>query len=72
MIFRRVFWSFGPSIKGFKYCGPFISVDDTYLYRRYDEKLLITVVFYANNRLFQTSRQPLKTRKNNRYITSCY
>ena len=50
--FKRVFQSFGPSIEGFKYCRPLINVDRTYLYWRYDEKLLIAIVFYANNRLF--------------------
>jgi hypothetical protein len=51
--FREFFFlSFGHCIESFKYCRPLISVDGTYLYSQYDEKLLIAVVFYANNEIF--------------------
>ena len=46
---------FGAYIEGFKYCRLVINIDVTYLYGRYDEKLLITVAFDANNRIFSLS-----------------
>jgi hypothetical protein len=52
MIFGRVFWSFGSCVESFEYCKPLISVDDTPLHERYDEKLLIVVTFDANIELF--------------------
>ena len=55
MVFERVFFFFllfGPCIEGFKYYKPLISVNDTHLYGQYAGKLLIVVVFYANNGLF--------------------
>ncbi|KAK9982949.1 hypothetical protein SO802_032474 [Lithocarpus litseifolius] len=47
-----VFWSFGPSIDGFKYCKPVISIDGTHLYGKYQEKLLVTMTTDANNKVF--------------------
>jgi hypothetical protein len=44
--------SFDPYIKGFKYYKSPINADATYLYKRYDEKLLIAIAFDANNELF--------------------
>jgi hypothetical protein len=44
--------SFDPYIKGFQYYKSPINADDTYLYKRYDEKLLIAIAFDANNELF--------------------
>jgi len=34
-MFRCVFWSFGPCIKGFAYCKPIVQVDGTWLYGKY-------------------------------------
>jgi len=44
--------SFEAYIEGFKYCRLVINIDGTHLYGRYDEKLLITIAFDANNRIF--------------------
>ena len=52
IVFERVFWSFGSCIKGFMNYRSLINIDSTYLYKWYDRKLLIIVVFYANNKLF--------------------
>ncbi|CAI9279156.1 unnamed protein product [Lactuca saligna] len=41
--FRRVFWAFAPSIKGFQYCRLVISIDDTHLYGKYKGKMLIAM-----------------------------
>ena len=46
------FWSFTPCIDGFKYCKPVISIDGTYLYGKYQGKLLITMATDANNKVF--------------------
>ena len=45
-----VFWSFGPCIDGFKYCKPVISIDGTYLYGKYQGKLLVARATDANNK----------------------
>jgi len=45
MIFEKVFWLFGYCVGGFKYRGPLIIIDGTYLYGRYEEKLMIIVAF---------------------------
>ena len=34
-IFHRVFWTFHPSIEGFKHCQPTLSIDVTHLYEKY-------------------------------------
>ncbi|XP_038693778.1 uncharacterized protein LOC119991504 [Tripterygium wilfordii] len=50
--FGRVFWAFRPSIEGFHFCRPLISIDGTHLYGKYKGKLLIAVAFDADNGLF--------------------
>ncbi|XP_052623600.1 uncharacterized protein LOC111881138 [Lactuca sativa] len=37
------FWAFAPSIKGFHYCRPVISIDGTHLYGKYKGKMLIAM-----------------------------
>jgi hypothetical protein len=51
-IFLRCFWSFGPSIEGFKHCRPIIQIDGTHLYGKYKGKLLIATAIDANSHLF--------------------
>ena len=50
--FQRVFWSFKPSIEGFKYCRPVMSIDGTHLYGKYKDTLLISMGYDGNNPLF--------------------
>jgi len=45
MVFEKVFWSLEPYSEGFKYYRSLINVDGIYLYKRYDRKLFIVVVF---------------------------
>ena len=47
-----VFWTFGPSVGGFKYCRPVISIDGTHLYGKYEGKLLIATAVDGNNQIF--------------------
>ena len=47
-----VFWSFDPSIDGFKNCKPVISIDRTHLYGKYQGKLLVAMATDANNKVF--------------------
>ncbi|XP_073099106.1 uncharacterized protein [Elaeis guineensis] len=49
--FDYAFWSFAPSIEGFKHCRLIISIDATFLYRKYHEKLMIATVD-ENNQIF--------------------
>ena len=51
-IFQSVFWSFKPSIEGFKHCRPVMSIDDTHLYGKYKGTLLIAMGCDGNNQLF--------------------
>jgi len=47
MVFERVFFlPFEACVEGFKYYRSLISIDGIYLYRWYDEKLLIVVTFW--------------------------
>jgi len=41
-ILERMFWSFKPSIEGFKYCKPIMQVDDTFFTGKYHRTLLTT------------------------------
>ncbi|KAA0051208.1 uncharacterized protein E6C27_scaffold1250G00060 [Cucumis melo var. makuwa] len=52
IIFGRVFWAFGPAIKGFKYCRPLIQIDGTYMYEKYKGKMLTTLSINANGHIF--------------------
>ncbi|XP_070057016.1 uncharacterized protein [Nicotiana tomentosiformis] len=47
-IFKYVFWAFKPAIDGFLHCRPVISIHDTHVYGKYDNKLLIAVAVDAN------------------------
>jgi len=51
-VFQRVFWAFKPSIVGFRYCRPLITIDGTHLYGRYKGALLIAMASDANFQLF--------------------
>lgn len=51
-ILNRVFWAFNPSITGFAYCRPIISVDGTHLYGKYKGKLLIAIRCDASNKQY--------------------
>ena len=51
-IFQRVFWLFKPSIEGFQYYRPVMSIDGTHLYGKYKGKLLIAMGCDENNQLF--------------------
>ncbi|XP_074309845.1 uncharacterized protein LOC141644263 [Silene latifolia] len=49
--FDKVFWSFGPSIKGFPHCRPIITIDGTHLYGKYSGTMLIAMGVDANEQL---------------------
>ena len=51
-IFQHAFWSFKPSIEGFEYCCPILSIDDTHLFGKYKGMLLIAMGCDRNNQLF--------------------
>ncbi|XP_070050219.1 uncharacterized protein [Nicotiana tomentosiformis] len=51
-IFKYMFWAFKPAIDGFLHCRPVISIDCTYVYGKYDIKLLIVVAVDANGSIF--------------------
>ena len=51
--FRRVFWAFGPSIEGFTYYRPILSIDDTHLYEKYKGCLLIATGVNADGGLYR-------------------
>ncbi|RVW77889.1 hypothetical protein CK203_054346 [Vitis vinifera] len=51
-IFQRVFWTFQPSIEGFKHCRPILSIDGTHLYEKYKGTLMIAMGCDGNNQLF--------------------
>ncbi|KAL9658910.1 hypothetical protein QQ045_015572 [Rhodiola kirilowii] len=44
-----IFWAFSECILAFKHCRPLLSIDGTYMYGKYNAKLLIAIGLYANN-----------------------
>ncbi|KAI0504398.1 hypothetical protein KFK09_015350 [Dendrobium nobile] len=50
--FERLFFSFGPSIKGWSYCRPVLCLDGTFLLGKYRGTLLTAVGIDANNGLY--------------------
>ncbi|XP_074313527.1 uncharacterized protein LOC141648705 [Silene latifolia] len=52
VIFGRVFWAFGASIKGFPHCRPIITIDGTHLYGKYKGVLMIAMGVDANDQLY--------------------
>ena len=48
-IFQRVFWTFHPSIEGFKRCRPVLGIDGTHLYGKYKNTLMIAMGGDENN-----------------------
>ena len=51
-IFQRVFWTFHPSIEGFKHYQPILSIDGTHLFGKYKGTLMIVMGYNGNNQLF--------------------
>ncbi|XP_057972820.1 uncharacterized protein LOC131160969 [Malania oleifera] len=51
-ILTCVFWSFAPSIEGFRHCPPVLYMDGTHLYVKYKGKLLIATAPDANQQIF--------------------
>ncbi|RVX00532.1 hypothetical protein CK203_036969 [Vitis vinifera] len=58
-IFQRVFWTFQPSIEGFKHCRPVLSIDGTHLYGKYKGTLMIAMGCDGNNQTRVTNRRKL-------------
>ncbi|KAH1193657.1 hypothetical protein GmHk_19G054652 [Glycine max] len=52
LLFKRIFWSFGPCINGFPYCKPIVQVDGTWLYEKYTVTLLIATAQDGANHIF--------------------
>ena len=50
--FRHIFWAFGPSIAGFQYYWPLLSIDGTHLFGRYKYYLLIAMRMDADGGLY--------------------
>ncbi|CAN1176276.1 hypothetical protein LINPERHAP2_LOCUS32439, partial [Linum perenne] len=50
--FNRVFWSFAPSIEGFKHCPPVLVVDGTFMTGKYKHTLLMASSFDGNKNIF--------------------
>ena len=49
--------AFGASIKGFQYCCPLISINDTHLYDNYKANFFIVVAYDTNNRVYLLSNK---------------
>ncbi|XP_057734864.1 uncharacterized protein LOC130950383 [Arachis stenosperma] len=50
-MFNKVFWAFPSCVEAFKHCNPFVSVDSTHLYGRYDGVLLIALAQDGNSNI---------------------
>ncbi|KAH1045983.1 hypothetical protein J1N35_036767 [Gossypium stocksii] len=47
-IFQRIFWTFNPCMRAFPHCKPFVQVDETWLYGKYTQILLIAITQDGN------------------------
>ncbi|XP_057543884.1 uncharacterized protein LOC130823277 [Amaranthus tricolor] len=65
VIFHRIFWAFGPSIKGFPYCCSLISIDRIHLYGKYKGTLMIAMEIDANSQLFPLAFAIVEGESNN-------
>ncbi|XP_052114264.1 uncharacterized protein LOC107479457 [Arachis duranensis] len=50
-VLHRVFWSYYPCIRAFRYCKPVVQVDGTHLYGKYKGCLLVAVSQDGNNNI---------------------
>jgi hypothetical protein len=50
-VLKRIFWCFPQCVASFTYCRPLISIDDTFLTRKYKGTLMIVVGMTAKNQL---------------------
>lgn len=50
--FQKCVWAFGPFIEGLKHYHLVLSVDETHLYKRYGEILLVAIGLDVNGGLF--------------------
>lgn len=53
--FKRIFWTFKPSIDAFPHCISVLLIDDTHLYDKYRGFLHIATTFDGYNNLFPVS-----------------
>lgn len=49
--FIRMFWTFKPTIEGFRFCKPVLFVDGTHLYGKYKMTLLIASAIDGNSHI---------------------
>lgn len=50
--FKAMFWAFGPSIEGWQFCRPVLTLDGTFLLGKYRGTLLAAVGIYGNGGLY--------------------
>ena len=50
-VLKRVFFTFGPLVHAFIHCKPVITIDATFLFGKYKEKLLIAMASDADNHI---------------------
>ncbi|XP_016185374.1 uncharacterized protein LOC107627005 [Arachis ipaensis] len=50
-VLHRIFWSYYPCIRAFRYCKPVVQVDGTHLYGKYKGCLLVAVSHDGNNNI---------------------
>ncbi|XP_025628656.1 uncharacterized protein [Arachis hypogaea] len=46
--FHCLFWTFPPCIEKFRHCKPLVSIDDTHLYEKYGDTLLLAIAQDGN------------------------
>ncbi|KAI0498927.1 hypothetical protein KFK09_019825 [Dendrobium nobile] len=66
--FQRLFWAFGPSITGWKYCRPVLSLDGTFLLGKYRGTLLTAIGMDANNGLYPLAFAVVESECNESWI----
>ncbi|KAI0519272.1 hypothetical protein KFK09_006714 [Dendrobium nobile] len=66
--FKALFWAFGPSISGWQYCRPVLSLDGTFLLGKYRGTLLVAVGIDGNGGLFPLAFAVVESESNESWV----
>ncbi|KAL0914359.1 hypothetical protein M5K25_014703 [Dendrobium thyrsiflorum] len=66
--FKSVFWAFGPTIEGWKFCRPMLSLDGMFLLGKYRGTLLVAVWIDGNGGLYPLAFAIVEAESNETWV----